>query len=105
MKLYVTGQATVTLSIKELFPYSWWLEWHRMDSTYQTTLHCVDFDSLAYLSIISQKNHGWDVFKTTIQKSLGISYFLKQWWFPRAFMTYVGHKSENHSIVKVRKDL
>lgn len=42
-----------------------------MDSTYQTTLHCVDFDSLAYLSIISQKIHGCDVFKTTIQKKSG----------------------------------
>lgn len=53
MKLYVTGQAIVTLPIKEQFPYSWWLEWHRRDSMYQTTLLCVDFDSLAYLSIIS----------------------------------------------------
>lgn len=72
---------------------------------HQTTLHCVDFDSLVYLSIISQKKKGCDVFKTTKQKCLGIYYFLKQWSFHRVFMICVGHKSENHLVIKVGKDL
>lgn len=70
---------------------------------YQTILHCVDFDCLAYLSIISQKLHGCDVAKATIQTSG--NFFLEQWSFHRVFMICVGHKSENHSVITAGKDL